>query len=115
MSALDLGGGGPPPNIPLPGGGGGPPDAGGGKPGPDTPDVEKSIQDAITSITDALNAENDPPDKALLAKILADLHKFLGDQTALVDKVMGGGPGTKLIRKATGTPAPTGPSGPGGY
>jgi len=118
MSALDqLGGGGPPPSIPLPSGGGpsGPGAGGSGPDGPDSPDVEKAVNDAISSIQTALDGENDPGDKAILAKILADLHKYLGDQSALVDKVMGGGPGSKLIRKATGTAAPSAPSGPGGY
>ncbi len=110
MSALDMmGGGGPPPSIPLPGGGD-PGAGGGGQPGPDTPDVEQAVQDAIDSLGQALDGENDPPDKATLAKIIADLHKFLGDQQNLLDKAVGAGPGAKIVRKAAG-----GPTGTAGY
>jgi len=106
MSALGMGGPSPS-SIPLPQGQG--PGGGGGQPGPDSPAVEAAIHDAIDSLGKALDGENDAVDKATISKWIADMHKFLGDQQNLVDTVMGGGPGTKLIRKATGTPPPKGP------
>ena len=117
MSALDqlgaaLGpggpGGGPPSHIPIPSGpsDAGPapdsPDAGGGPgDGPDSPKVSDAVNTAIDSISGVIDLEGDAADKAFLAKIVADLHKFLGDQQKLADQAMGAGPGAKMIRKAS--------------
>jgi hypothetical protein len=117
MSALDqlgaaLGpggpGGGPPSHIPIPSGpsdaAGPAPDAGGDSgpgDGPDSPKVSDAVNTAIDAISGVIDLEGDAADKAFLAKVVADLHKFLGDQQKLADQAMGAGPGAKMIRKAS--------------
>lgn len=118
MSSIDqlgamLGGGGgpggPPSHIALPPGADAAPapdsegagDNPGGGDGPDTPKVADGVQSAIDALTGVLPDEGDASDKAFLAKIIADLHKFLGDQQKLQDTAMGAGPGAKMIRKAS--------------
>lgn len=110
------GSGGPPPQLQLggdPSGPGGPPGAGPGDgqstPGaPDTPQVTALVDHAATALSQALDQEKDPEDKALLADMIAKLHKFLGQQQSLIDTVGGAGPPAKLLRKfgSGGAPGP---------
>lgn len=118
MSALGPSplGGGPAPTISLGGGGGGlggpPAPSGGGQPGPDSPEVTDLLDQAKKLIMQAESKEVDHEDKAKLMKMAADIQNFLGADQKLTDTVMGGGPGAKLIRKATAGAQP--PQG-GGY
>ena len=104
----------PPPSIqigggPAPGGPGGPQgDSGGKGDGPDSEQVKSLIQKAIEALDQAKGLEGDPGDQALIAKCVADLHGFIGNQQKMLDTAMGAGPGVKIMRKS----AP--PSGGGG-
>lgn len=107
--------GSPPPSIQI-GGGGSPgapggnsgPGAGGPGDGPDSDAVKALIQEAISKLDQAKGLEGDPGDQALIAKCVADLHGFIGNQQKMLDTAMGAGPGVKIMRKS----AP--PSGGGG-
>lgn len=89
---------GPAPAGPPPAG---PPPAplGGGGDGPDSQKVISAVKAAIAALDVAQRLENDPGDKAVLAKEIATLHKFLGDQQKLTDTAMGAGPGVRMVRK----------------
>jgi hypothetical protein len=63
--------------------------------------VSDAVNTAIDAISGVIDLEGDAADKAFLAKVVADLHKFLGDQQKLADQAMGAGPGAKMIRKAS--------------
>lgn len=101
----------PPPSIQIggpgagPGGPGGPPPLGpaGPKPGGGDPiaNVKAALSAALDDLDEAKNNEHDPQDKALIVGIQASIHKLLGAGQAAEDSIMGGGPGTKLVRKAT--------------
>jgi hypothetical protein len=109
----------PPPSIRLgggPGGPGGPGPAGpgAGKPGGDGPDSEQVktlIGQAIDALRQAEDLEGDDGDKAMLAKCVADLRGFIGNQQKMLDTAMGAGPGVKIMRKNApgGGGAPAGP------
>lgn len=93
----------PPQSIQIGGGGpGGPGGSSGGKPGGDGPDsdqVKSLISQAIDSLREAENLEGDDADKALIAKCVADLRSFIGNQQKMLDTAMGAGPGVKIMRK----------------
>ena len=81
------------------GGGAGAPPAGGGKPGPDSQRVRDLIQQAIDNLREAEGFEGDAVGQALIAKTVADLRGFIGNQQKMEDTAMGAGPGIKLMRK----------------
>lgn len=93
-SRIQIGGGGDPGG----GQGAGAP-ASGGKPGPDSQQVRDLIQQAIDSLRQAEELEGDAADQALIAKAVADLRGFIGNQQKMEDTAMGAGPGVKLMRK----------------
>lgn len=83
----------------APGAPGAPAAASGGKPGPDSQQVRDLIQKAIDNLREAENLEGDAADQALIAKAVADLRGFIGNQQKMEDTAMGAGPGIKLMRK----------------
>lgn len=106
----------PPPSIQIGGGsspgapGAGPPSSGDGPgDGPDSEAVKRLIQTAISALDQAKGLEGDPGDQALIAKCVADLHGFIGNQQKMLDSAMGAGPGMKIMRKSA---PPSGGVGP---
>lgn len=67
--------------------------------GPDSTQVKKLIQQAIQNLDQAKALEGDVADQALIAKVSAELHQFLGNQQKMEDTAFGAGPGIKLVRK----------------
>lgn len=108
---IQIGGGGPPG---AGGPGGGPGGAGGASDGPDSAQVRQLIQTAIDSLRQAEDLEGDAADQALIAKTVADLRGFIGNQQKMEDTAMGAGPGIKLVRKNSPPPGRSG-GGAGGY
>lgn len=108
----------PPPSIQIGGGGpggpsgpGGPPGAGGGGQGdgPDSAKVRDLIGQAIDLLRQAEPLEGDLADQAEIAKHVAALRAFIGNQQKMEDTAFGAGPGVKLLRKnAPGGGAPAG-------
>lgn len=78
---------------------GGPKPAGQG--GDPIANVKAALNAALEDLDQAKASEHDPQDKALIVGIQASIHKLLGAGQAAEDSIMGGGPGTKLVRKAT--------------
>lgn len=95
----------PPPSISIGGGPGGPggPSGGpqGGGDGPDSEQVKNLLTQALKLIRQAEDLEGDPADQAKIAKAAADIRGFLGAQQDMMDSVMGGGPGAKVLRKSS--------------
>jgi hypothetical protein len=67
---------------------------------PDAPSVADKLRKALKLITAAADQEGDDGDTAGLHDIAAKISKAIANETGLADKVMGGGDGAKLIRKA---------------
>lgn len=73
-------------------------DAGAGD--PDAASVADKLRKALKLVTAAADQEGDDADTAGLHDIAAKISKAIANETGLADKVMGGGDGAKLIRKA---------------
>jgi hypothetical protein len=74
----------------------------------DPSSVKANLQKAIEALRAAEDAEGDDTDAAAIAQIVAKIKTMIAAGQGLEDKVMGGGPGVKMIRKS-------GPSAGGGY
>lgn len=95
--SIQIGGG-------APGGPGGPAGgAQGGSDGPDSAQVKDLISKAIDSLRQAESLEGDAGDQALIAKCVAELRGFIGNQQKMEDTAFGAGPGIKLMRKNPGS------------
>jgi hypothetical protein len=108
----------PPPSIQI---GGGDPGAGPGAPsGPGAPggDPIAAFKAALTKLSeDALDATklaHDPIDKQMILKIAGEIHGIIAGHQKEEDSLMGGGPGAKMIRRATPPSGSNGPSGGSG-
>lgn len=95
--------GGPSHGAPAPG-----PDTNGPS-DPDSASVAGKLRKALKLVTAAADQEGDDGDTAGLHDIAAKISKAIANETGLADKVMGGGDGAKLIRKASAGPS----AGPG--
>lgn len=101
---IQIGGGGGAPSGPgLPPSGGAP-----GQGGPDSAQVKKLLQNAITSLDQAKMLEGDDADAAQIAKISAEIHSLIGAAQKMEDTAFGAGPGVKLVRKNGAGAAPIG-------
>lgn len=65
------------------------------------PQAEVALQRAISAVENLLTAEKDPQDKALVSKILAELHGIGGARAKEADAALGVSPAVKLVRRAT--------------
>jgi hypothetical protein len=82
----------------LPGGPAGP--GPGGIPGqPDSPSAARALDDAIAAVARFLDSERDPQDKAVAAKVLAQLHSLAGGRAKEADAAMGTSPTLKFVRR----------------
>ena len=107
MSALGPSAGalGPAPTLPLPPGLGAPllgapGGAGGGMPGAaDNQSAEAALKQAAKALQAALNAEQDPEDKALIAKLLQGVHGLEAGRQKEQDAAMGLSAQHKFIRR----------------
>ena len=81
-----------------PGGPSGGSDAGPGD--PDAGDVASKLRKALALVQSAAQQEKDDADASSITAIAASIHKAIANETGLADKVMGGGDGAKMIRKA---------------
>lgn len=97
--------GGPNHGAPAPMGGPSAPDTNGPS-DPDSASVADKLRKALKLVTAAADQEGDDGDTAGLHDIAAKISKAIANETGLADKVMGGGDGAKLIRKATSAPGP---------
>ena len=91
------GAGGPPASITIGGGPGGP---GAGAAGtPDNPESAQALKAAIAAVSAYLSAENDEQDKAVAARVLAQLHGLQGGRAREADAAMGISPALKMLRR----------------
>lgn len=67
---------------------------------PDSGSVADKLRKALKLVTAAADQEGDDGDTAGLHDIAAKISKAIANETGLADKVMGGGDGAKMIRKA---------------
>ena len=74
---------------------------------PDSGSVATKLRQALKLVQAAADQEGDDADTAALHSIAANIAKAIANETGLADKVMGGGDGAKMIRKAA--------NGGGGY
>jgi hypothetical protein len=89
-----------PQSISLPGAGGGAPGGPGGPAGGGgSRDPDEILREAKALIAEAIAVEKDEEDLLQLEDIATKIQKYLATSQKLVDSVMGGGPGAKLIRK----------------
>jgi hypothetical protein len=96
---------GPPPGLlaMLQGGGGapdaeGPSDQGGGGGGPEDQPID-ILKQMIKLGQKYQSVEPDAEDKATMAKLLATLHQYLAKDQQDAEAALGGGAGTRLLRK----------------
>jgi hypothetical protein len=92
-AAISIGG----PNHGLPA----PPAPPAGASDADSGSVTDKLRQALKLVQSAAAQEGDDQDAAAITAIAASIHKAIANEQGLVDKAMGGGPGVKLVRKAS--------------
>jgi hypothetical protein len=80
--------GGPPPSIQI---GGGPQDAAapGQSDGPDNPNAEQDLHDALDALQKFMSDEEDHVDKATVAKCIAQIQSILGSRQKGAESALG--------------------------
>lgn len=103
MQALQGAGGGPggpPPSIQIGG-----PSAGGGSDsgasdGPDNPNAEQDLHDAIDALQKFMSDEEDHVDKATVAKCIAQIQNILGSRQKGAEQALGVSSAHKAMSRA---------------
>lgn len=72
-----------------------PPDQGGG----DERQAIQILQQMISLGNQFIQVEPDATDKATMAKLLSTLHQYLAKEQTDAESALGGGPGTRLLRR----------------
>lgn len=93
---------GPPPGMPGPQAGPPPPGAGGG--GGNAQQAIAFLKQGIQNLHQAMNAEPDPEDKAVLAKTVSLLMQMIAKDQKEKDAALGTTPAHKAMRNSTGGP-----------
>lgn len=70
---------------------------------PSRADFESVLGDAEAAVQTAIDAAQDPAEKATLSKCLVAIHGMQASHQKLADQATGTGPGAQFVRKMQGT------------
>jgi hypothetical protein len=91
------GAGGPPPSIQLGGGAGA---DSGQSDGPDNPNAEQDLHDALDALQKFMGDEEDHVDKATVAKCIAQVQSILGSRQKGAESALGVTPAHKAMSRS---------------